>query len=223
MAAGRLVVGSGRHGRGPGDGVATTTSANGGLDQPTGTATRAANRCWISLQVSSIAPGCRMLGVFGERGHHQERVRQHRQGHPPVPAAPAAHLRVVQAAQPLAGLERLLDGLITNGKFCCVWRMQLSLAWWHRPLRLRRSAFHTDAALVGEPYEPDLDRLPPAQPASRRPAPLGSGLPAAGALHRTRRPALAGADRRGGADCVRRSMRGVDHPPSPGPDHRAAA
>src|SRR2546423_10506917 len=50
-----------------------------------------------------------------------------------------------------------LDGLITNGKFCCVRRVQLSLTWWRRPLRLRRSALHTDVALVGEPDDPDLD------------------------------------------------------------------
>jgi hypothetical protein len=129
--------------------------------------------------------------------HGQERVRQHGQGHPPVPAAPAADLVLVQADLTFGGLEALLDGLITNGKFCCVRWMQLSLTWWHRPLRLRRSALHTDAALVGEPHDPD--RLPPAQPASRRRAPLGSGLSAAGALDRARRPALAGADRRGGA------------------------
>ena len=34
----------------------------------------------------------RTLGVLGDRGHHQERVRQHGQGHSPVPAAPGAHL-----------------------------------------------------------------------------------------------------------------------------------
>jgi len=61
-----------------------------------------------------------------------------------------------------------LDGLITNGKFCCVRRVQLSLTWWRRPLRLRRSALHTDVALVGEPDDPDLDRLPPVQPAPGR-------------------------------------------------------
>ncbi|MGH3193256.1 MAG: hypothetical protein ACRDOL_39600, partial [Streptosporangiaceae bacterium] len=31
----------------------------------------------------------------------------------------------------------LLDGLITNDKFCCVRRVRLSLTWWRRPLRLR--------------------------------------------------------------------------------------
>jgi hypothetical protein len=104
----------------------------------------------------------------------------------PVPAWPTADLVVVQADLAFGALEALLDGLITNGKFCCVRRMRLSLTWWHRPLRLRRSGLQTDAALAGEPHDPDLDRLPPAQPASRRRAPLGPGLPAAGALGRAK-------------------------------------
>jgi len=91
--------------------------------------------------------------------------------------------------------EGLLDGLITNGKFCCVRRVQLSLTWWRRPLRLRRSALHTDVALVGEPDDPDLDRLPPVQPAPGRRAPVGSGLPVAGASGRAGRPARPDADR----------------------------
>ena len=58
------------------------------------------------------------------------------------------------------------DGLITNGKFCCVRRLRLSLTWWRRPLRLRASVLQTDVALSGEPDDPDpdVDRLPPAQP-----------------------------------------------------------
>src|SRR5215211_6664000 len=119
-------------------------------------------------------------------GDGQERVRQQRQGDMPVPAWPAADLIVVQADLAFGALEALLDGLITNGKFCCTRRMRLSLTWWHRPLRLRRSGLQTDAALAGEPHDPDLDRLPPAQPASRRRAPLGPGLPAAGALGRAK-------------------------------------
>src|SRR5580693_1572765 len=65
---------------------------------------------------------------------------------------------------PVAGL----DGLITNGKFCCVRRLRLSLTWWRRPLRLRASVLQTDVALSGEPDDPDpdVDHLPPAQPAS---------------------------------------------------------
>jgi hypothetical protein len=102
----------------------------------------------------------------------------------------------------LPGPEQLLrifnrefDGLITNGKFCCVRRVQLSLTWWRRPLRLRGSALHTDVALVGEPDDPDLDRLPPVQPAPGRRAPVGSGLPVAGASGRAGWPARPDADR----------------------------
>ncbi len=98
----------------------------------------------------------------------------------------------------VAGQIAEVDGLITNGKFCCVRRVRLSLTWWHRPLRLRGSALHTDVALVGEPDDPDLDRLPPVQPAPGRRAPVGSGLPAAGASGRAGRPARPDADRRGG-------------------------
>jgi hypothetical protein len=79
--------------------------------------------------------------------------------------------------------------------------VRLGLTWWHRPLRLRPSGLQTDAVLVGEPYEPDLDRLPPVQPPPRRRPSLGSGLPAAGALDsraRRRHPA-GGAEGTGGA------------------------
>jgi hypothetical protein len=42
------------------------------------------------------------------------------------------------------------------------------LTWWRRPLRLRASVLQTDVALSGEPDDPDpdVDHLPPAQPAS---------------------------------------------------------
>src|SRR6266566_1698376 len=117
----------------------------------------------------------------------------------PVPGVVTADLVLVQAGLGLGRLEAFLDGLITNGKFCWVRRVRLSLTWWHRPLRLRGSALHTDVALVGEPDDPDLDRVPPVQPAPGRRAPVGSGLPAAGASGRAwRRPARPGADRRGG-------------------------
>ena len=95
--------------------------------------------------------------------------------------------------------EGVLDGLITNDKFCCVRRLRLSLTWWHRPLRLRASVLQADVAPVGEPDEPDVDRLPPAHSAPRRGAPVGSGLPVAGALGGAGRSAGPGADRRGGA------------------------
>ena len=143
----------------------------------------------------------RVASAFGNGRHDQEGVCEHGKGGPAVPGPPAADLVLVQAAQALAGLEALFDGLITNGKFCCTRRVRLGLTWWHRPLRLRRSGLQTDAVLVGEPDEPDLDRLPPVQPPPRRRPSLGSGLPAAGALDsraRRRHPA-GGAEGTGGA------------------------
>jgi hypothetical protein len=99
-------------------------------------------------------------GADGQGCHDQHRVPGNR--------GVEADLGLVQPEAVLAELKVLLDGLITNDKFCCVWRLRLSLTWWHRPLHLRGSVLHTDVALVGEPDDPDMDRLPPAQPASRR-------------------------------------------------------
>jgi hypothetical protein len=48
-----------------------------------------------------------------------------------------ADLAVGQPDVGFAEAEVFFDGLITNGKFCCVGRVRLSLSWWHRPLRLR--------------------------------------------------------------------------------------
>jgi hypothetical protein len=103
-------------------------------------------------------------------------------------------------AEDVAGVgEGLLDGLIANDKFCCVRRLRLSLTWWRRPLHLRGSVLQADVALVGEPDDPDVDRMPPAHSAPRRRAPVGSGLPVAGALGGGGQPAGPGADRWGGA------------------------
>jgi hypothetical protein len=134
-------------------------------------------------------------------GDGQERVRQQRQGDMPIPAWPAADLIVVQADLAFGALEALLDGLITNGKFCCTRRVRLHLTWWHRPLRLRRSGLETAVVPVGAPHDPDLDCLPPDQPPPRRGPPLGSGLPAAGALDggTMRHHRAGGADHPGGA------------------------
>jgi hypothetical protein len=35
-------------------------------------------------------------------------------------------------------LVRLLNGMITNDKFCCTRWGELQLSWWRRPLRLRQ-------------------------------------------------------------------------------------
>jgi len=85
-----------------------------------------------------------------------------------VPGPPADDLAGVQAGDLLGELVIFFDGLITNDKFCCVRRLQLSLSWWHRPLRLRGSVLQSDVALAGEPDEPDMDRVPPVQSEPRR-------------------------------------------------------
>jgi len=140
-----------------------------------------------------------IMGGLGGGQDGQERVGEQREDGPAVPGGPAPDLVLVELGELLAGGEAFLDGLITNDKFCCVRRLRLSLTWWHRPLRLRRSALQADVALVGEPDDPDVDRLPPAHSASRRRAPVGSGLPAVSALGWAGRSAGPGADRRGGA------------------------
>ena len=117
----------------------------------------------------------------------------------PPGAIPGESREITVTSPDLCGLMDELDGLITNGKFCCVRRLELSLSWWHRPLRLRGSSLQGDVVLAGEPDEPDLERVPSAEHERRRRAPVGSGLSAAGALGRARRPAGSDADRGGGA------------------------
>ncbi len=209
--------GSGAHG--PGGGAATTTTTApaaplaasttpgrsvGGAPprsrSPPGPTRVAVEVLAVSARSAAPLSGMAAGGsLCAER--RQERLRDHHQADVPIPAIPAADLVVVQADLVLGLLEGLFDGLITNGKFCCTRRVRLGLSWWHRPLRLRRSGLQTDAVLVGEPDEPDLDRLPPVQPPPRRRPSLGSGLPAAGALDsraRRRHPA-GGAEGTGGA------------------------
>ena len=129
--------------------------------------------------------------VMGRYGHYTALV--------PPGAIPGESREITVTSPDLCGLMDELDGLITNGKFCCVRRVQLSLTWWHRPLRLRGSALQGDVVLAGEPDEPDLERVPSARPEPRWRAPVGSGLSAAGPLGRAGRPAGSDADRGGGA------------------------
>jgi hypothetical protein len=150
--------------------------------------------------VAGVVPGIGGRGrCRGGGACHEEGEGEHGQGDEPVPAGPGPDLVVVQPDLAFGGLELFFDGLITNGKFCCVRRLRLSLSWWHRPLRLRGCALQADVALVGEPDEPDVDRQTPADSAPRRRAPVGSGLPAVSALGRAGRSAGPGADPRGGA------------------------
>jgi hypothetical protein len=47
-------------------------------------------------------------------------------------------LVLAEPQQLLTVLEELLDGMISNDKFCCTRWGTLPLSWWRRPLRLRR-------------------------------------------------------------------------------------
>ena len=107
---------------------------------------------------------CRVIGEPGGPAEAERAVDQH------LVAADrdvGADLEVGPAQLVLDLLVALLDGLITNGKFCCVRWLRLSLTWWRRPLRLRASVLQSDVAVSGEPDDPDVDRMPPAQPAPR--------------------------------------------------------
>ena len=110
-------------------------------------------------------------GADRERGHDQHDVPRDRGAEP--------GLALVQAEAALPELKALFGGLITNGKFCCVRRVRLSLGRWHRPLRLRGSVLQSDLALAGKPDDPGLDR----------------GLSAAGGVGRAGQRAGSGADR----------------------------
>jgi hypothetical protein len=58
----------------------------------------------------------RVVGLFGNGGHHQEGVGEQGQGDPAVPGAPAAHLVFVQARLPAGSVypvacgDRLISG-----------------------------------------------------------------------------------------------------------------
>jgi hypothetical protein len=68
----------------------------------------------------------------------QKKVRQHRREHMVVPAWIFAHFIVVHPEFRFPFFEALLNGLITNDKFCCTRWGTLHLSWWRRPDSLRR-------------------------------------------------------------------------------------
>jgi hypothetical protein len=103
-----------------------------------------------------------------------------------------------------AGLELIVagfDGLITNDKLCCTRRVRLSLSWWRKPLSQRGPVFQAGPVRAEEPYDPDMDCLPPVRSEPRCTAPVGSGVPVTGAPgSRARGRGLAGgAGHSGGA------------------------
>src|SRR5262249_59054836 len=73
--------------------------------------------------------GAAVRGALAGGGHGEERAGEQAERGPAVPGGPGGDLAAVQAADLLGYLVIFLDGLITNGKFCCVRRVQLSLTW----------------------------------------------------------------------------------------------
>jgi anti-sigma factor RsiW len=68
----------------------------------------------------------------------QKEMRQHRREHMMVPASVFAYFIVIHPEFRFAFFEALLNGLITNDKFCCTRWGTLHLSWWRRPRQLRR-------------------------------------------------------------------------------------
>src|SRR5436309_5143185 len=102
--------------------------------------------------------------------------------------------------------EAALDGLIANDKFCCTRRVRLSLSWWRKPLSQRGPVLQAEPVRAEDPYDADMDCLPPVRFAPRGTAPAGSGVPVAGApgSRAGGRGLAGGADHSGGAWCALR-------------------
>jgi hypothetical protein len=68
----------------------------------------------------------------------QKKMRQHRRQHMVVPPGVFAHFIVGHTEFGFPFFKALLNGLITNDKFCCTRWATLHLSWWRRPRQLRR-------------------------------------------------------------------------------------
>ena len=82
----------------------------------------------------------------------------------PVPGVVAADLVLVEAGLVLGGLEALLDGLITNGKFCCVRRLRHPV-WNNREAILAMDFYVTigtgwPGAAATRPSQPGITTAP---------------------------------------------------------------
>lgn len=72
--------------------------------------------------------------------------------------------------------EALLNGLITNDKFCITREVRLKLSWWRKPLKERVDTADAVQSCGGK-NETRMAEAASADRASRCPAALGSGLP----------------------------------------------
>jgi hypothetical protein len=74
--------------------------------------------------------------------------------------------------------EALLNGLITNDKFCITREVRLKLSWWRKPLKERVGVDTAEAVQsCGGKNETRMAQAASADRARRCPAVLGSGLP----------------------------------------------
>ncbi len=76
----------------------------------------------------------------------------------PIPGREAAHLGTVEA-KAFGGFKILLNGLITNDKFCMSRTAQLQLSWW----RLPRNARQTISVGVESPVTGNTEEYLPQQ------------------------------------------------------------
>ena len=80
----------------------------------------------------------------------------------------------------------VLNGLITNDKFCLIRTQRLTLSWWRRPLRLRdpgtAAYLHEDSVPRGGADEAVMASAPTPTGEPGRGAAVGSGLSAPAAL-----------------------------------------
>ncbi len=76
----------------------------------------------------------------------------------PIPGREAAHLGTVEA-KVFGGFKILLNGLITNDKFCMSRTAQLQLSWW----RLPRNARQTISVGVESPVTGNTEEYLPQQ------------------------------------------------------------
>jgi hypothetical protein len=123
----------------------------------------------------------RRHGAHLSLGQHRHRLHPG-QRPPRRPEAPEAEHRAGQALDPAVVL---LDGLITNDKFCLVRRTRLRLSWSRLSLRdrsARASAPPAEALPQGGTDAMPVDRTSDDAAGPGRPTPLGPGLPAGAGL-----------------------------------------
>ena len=123
------------------------------------------------------------VGAVTDRRQHGE--GQHYQRDVAVPAMPGSGLVMIEAEFGLRRLKGILNGLITNDKFCLTRAGRLRLSWPRARVRSLAPAYSSgDVIHRGGEYAAAAHLARPAHRRSDgdRPAALGSGLPAPPAM-----------------------------------------